>query len=730
MAKKKDKKIEVEVKAEPRAGMFEKIGVKDMDALRARIMSDFDTAEEFSRQEWLPERNLDVKAYFGIKKASEWPFKGASKISSQFHRLCVDTIAANTLKSIDSAEKRIKADPTNAESLDNAKYVEDLQNHQANYEYDLHAVLDAALPNALIESFTVLHPCQEYRAVDVRYEICRWVPSETPTEALSYEPDTDTVVTQDGQPVQSIDYSTSDMTDEQLKAAGLKEVKFDVYKEEVVKDGVSVHRIGASRFFMAPFVPGDSPFEKVQRAPAVMQQLYYTIHEMKALEKKGYFENVGAVAANLTNELLLQTKAEQTGYTLDAMVEKAVADVIKWNGPWEINGKEREVVVWFERHSHQLMRIEPNVFGIRPYFPLVPFPVDEHWMGESLCKILRPLVRELDLVMSMLINIGLMKAAPPKFYDPGSGFDPATVSNFGPNSWIPAREPGKNVLIPPQPEDPGVLLQMAQMIMSLIERITGVNEVVQGQISDRANTTATEVSQAMIRSGVRFDVLYDRIKTQMKPMFQYIHRLNLRYMPLSKEVQLMGPAGSIDGQSRLKTIHKGQLAGQFNFYLAGNSVVTEQAELQKAVTLFNTLGQHPYISYKPESIYYMLFNIVKRLNPLAMDKILPKPEEVAQLSKDRQLVQQEQEQAASQEMAQANEAQMQAQQQAMQMETQMKQAEMQLNMQAKQQEMQMKEQEHDQKLRQNEEAHQMKLKQMEEAAHAKAKEAAKSKPND
>ncbi len=273
------------------------------------------------------------------------------------------------------------------------------------------------------------------------------------------------------------------------------------------------------------------------------------------------------------------------------------------------------------------MRVEKNIFGVRPFFPIVPFPIDDTPYGESLCKIIRPLVQELDLLLRTITNIALMKSAPPKFYDPASGFNPSTVGQFGPNSWIPAREPARNVLIPPQPEDPGVAMEVIKLLINFIERITGVNEVTQGQISQRANTTATEVQQAMVRSGVRFDQVYERVKDQLKPMFQYIHKLTLRYMSETKEIRMMGA----ENKGRLLMIHKQQLAGAFGFELAGNSIVTEQNELQNALALYNTVGQNPYLSYKPESIYYMLYNIVKRLNPIAMNKILPKPEEVAQL---------------------------------------------------------------------------------------------------
>ncbi len=260
-----------------------------------------------------------------------------------------------------------------------------------------------------------------------------------------------------------------------------------------------------------------------------------------------------------------------------------------------------------------------------------------------------------------------------------------------------------------------------------MERITGISEVIQGQVSNRANTTATEVQQAMVRAGVRFDTLYDRFKDQLNPMFKYIHKLTLRNMPDTKEVMLMGA----ENQGRLAKIHKAQLEGAFEFQLAGNSIIREQQELQNAQTMMGMLLQPnspatAYIAYKPESMYYILYNFVKRLNPVAKDKILPKPEEVAQIEKQRQEADRQQEQQAMQMQQNQPNPQMEM----MKADLQMKQTEQQMNLHKQNQDMEIKQAEHnqkihhtqtefEQKLKQKEAEHQLKLKQMAEMKHEK-----------
>jgi hypothetical protein len=721
MARKK-KIIPVEIEAPVPKGMLDKIGITDSDELMAQISKDFADSEQM-KYTWIPERNKDVQSYFGVIKPSEWPFKGASQIKSQFQRIVVDTMAGNLVKSIFNPEHPIRPYPaplgnkTADDALDNIKYVEELHNAIQNDEYHLHTMLDKAFPTALIESFCVLSPVYEYLVNDIIVDVTRYIPKDLDASTVTYDLDTDTVTTQDGQVIPAIakEYDADDDTTE-----GMQEVTFQVTKEECVKDGISLKVINGYRFYMPLTSPGETPYEKVQRAPYVIQQAFYTIREFEQYRDQGYFENVDPAMDDIYDpqrELITYTKYLQAGFVRDVTQTKLpLINCLKWSGKWKINGKWQELTVWKDKNTNNILRAEPNIFGVRPYFPVVPFPIDDTPYGESLCKIIRPLVQELDLLLRTITNIALMKSAPPKFYDPASGFNPSTVGQFGPNSWIPAREPARNVLIPPQPEDPGVAMEVIKLLINFIERITGVNEVTQGQISQRANTTATEVQQAMVRSGVRFDQVYERIKDQLKPMFQYIHKLTLRRMPEYKEVRLMGA----ENKGRLMMIHKKQLAGEFAFELAGNSIVTEQNELQNALALYNSVGQNPYLSYKPESIYYMLYNIVKRLNPIAMNKILPKPEEVQQLERDRQKTQQEQEQMAMQQKQQEDAQANQGEAAKAQMEVQSKQAQMQLDSQKQNHDIQMREVEMQQKLRHSDEAHRQKIAQAEAMAKIQA----------
>ena len=709
MARKK-KAIEVEIKEPPTKGVIDKIGISDPAELCSQIARDFSDSEQI-KYTWIPERDQDVKSYFGVIKKSEWPFKGASQIKSQFQRLVVDTMSGNLVKSIFNPEHPIRPYPaplgekSATEALDNIRYIEELHNSLQRDDYHLQNVLDKSIPTSLIEGFVILSPVYEYLTNNVMFTVTRYIPAELDATQLSYDPDTDTISTADGQLVPSTDKSYATMNDDEATSAGLKEVTFEVTKEECVKDGISVKVINGYRFYMPISAPGETPYERIQRAPSVTQALFYTLREFEQYRDIGYFEDVDPTLDDMFDpqrELITYTKYVQAGFVKDVSDKQIpLISVLKWSGKWKIDGKWQEIVVWKDKNSDAILRIEKNIFGIRPYFPLVPFPIDDTPYGESLCKIIRPLVQELDLLLRTITNIALMKAAPPKFYDPASGFDPSTVGQFGPNSWIPAREPARNVLIPPQPEDPTVAMEVIKLLINFIERITGVNEVTQGQISNRANTTATEVQQALMRSGVRFDQIYERIKMQLNPMFAYIHKLVLRYMSETKEIRLMGA----ENKGRCIRVHKARLQGAVAFELAGNSIVTEQNELQNAMALFNTIGQHPYISYKPESIYYMLYNIVKRLNPVAMDKILPKPEEVQKLERDRMQAQQEQEQMAMEQKQQEDQAAGQAAQMQAQMEMQAMQQKMQLEAQKQEHDLAIKDAEGRQKLQQKEAEH-------------------------
>lgn len=696
-------------------GRLAQMGIKDPSNLASQVTKDFNNAEQ-TKWLWIPQQAENLKGYYGVTPAAEWPFKGASRFKSNFQRIVVDTLSGNLLNSFFGPEKPLKVDPaplnqkSDTNTLDNIAYVEDFHNSVQEHEYGLRQVLDKAIPTSLIESFCVLHPVYEYLTNTETYSIKRWVTKDLDLQDLTYDPDTDSIIQSSTQKfVHSVNLDTAKMTPQELVEAGMQEIEFDVDQESIVKDGVSIKMINGYRFYLPLGAPGENPYEKVQRAPYVVHQLFYTLKEVQDLQEEGYFENIDPVIATVYDrqrELLTYIKLQEAGFLLDtARLEYEYVEVLKETMWWKVNGKKQLVTVWMDKGSSQIFRVEKNVYGIKPYFPLVPFPVDETPYGESLCQIIRGHVKDLDLLIRTVINVAIMKSAPPKFFDPAGGFNPATVGNFGPNSYIPTREPSKNIFQPPTPEDPAVAIQMIQFIINIIERITGVNEVIQGQVAKKSNTTATEINNATARSGVRFDTIYQRYKDQLRPMIRYIHKLYLRNMPEEKEMMLMGR----ENKGRLAKIHRQQLQGAYEFDFAGNSVVQEQGLLQKAITLFQTVGQHPYLSYKAESIYYMLYNIIRGLNPVAMDKILPKPEEVQKIEQQNQQAQRQQEQMAmqmQQQQAQNNpEAQKAQQQMAMQ------QQQHQMDMQGKVADLQMKSEEHRQKLTHREKEAQIKIQQ-------------------
>lgn len=645
MAKKPKKQEE---KAEAPKGFYDtfEMGQDDLRSLASQIQRDMIEAEQ-DKETWNQERLKDIRAFFGIKKQADWPFKGAAKISSQLHRIMVETMAANILTSFVAPEKMIAVAPDNSSSIENAKYVSDLHNTIAKREYKLPEVLDKSLHNSLIESYVVLKPCYEFKTTEVVKTVRRWLPKEYDPKLSKYDMLTDTVTSEDGQVVPSTDIESAGISPEEAEKAGLKECIFDVTKEVVTKDGITVYSIGGSHIFIPIWSPGETPFEKYQRAPYVIHQEFPTIQEMEAMEYDGKIKNVELVKLGMVEQLSAETlrdqKYNQVGQLDAGTLERKVTENLWWYGKFMYKGKMRELCVYMNRPTGTVLKVKVNEFGIRPFFPIVPFPIDETPFGESLPKKIRELVSEIELAMNTILNMGMIKAYPPKFFDPNAGFDPKTIGNFGPNSYIPVRDPNRNIAFPQMPEDPRILMDMVRLLMDLVERTTANSDAVQGQVSPTANTTAFEVQQALVRAGVRFDIVFRRIKSQLSPMFNYIQMLLLRFMPPRKEVMYMGDAGLKDGNSKLYSIAKADIEGQYSFELAGNSSVQEVGELQKAQQLFTMFAQDPYISFKPESAYYLRYNLIKHFNPVAIDKILPTPEEVQQLLRDRQQVQNEQE---------------------------------------------------------------------------------------
>ena len=73
------KKKKVEEKAEPPKGYSDTFDMSsdDIQALTSQIERDMVDADT-NKDTWRQERLKDIRAYFGIKKQSDWPFKGAA----------------------------------------------------------------------------------------------------------------------------------------------------------------------------------------------------------------------------------------------------------------------------------------------------------------------------------------------------------------------------------------------------------------------------------------------------------------------------------------------------------------------------------------------------------------------------------------------------------------------------------------------------------------------------
>lgn len=735
MAKAKKKVQEEKAEFTPR-GYEDKFELSDieLEKLSSQIRTDLMEGEQ-DKEEWIQERIKDVNAYFGIKKQTDWPFKGAAKISSQMHRIMVDTTAANLITSANTPENLLTTKTNKSKSIESAKYLSDLHNHLARFEYHFPEVLDRAWHTSLIESFVVLKPVYQFDVMETVHTVKRWLPKGYKPEDIKYDSATDTVIGPDGAIIPSLDIERMPEDPEELKAMDMHECNIEVTKEHT-NEGLRVLSISGDHIFLPISSPGETPFEKYQRAPYVIEDEYKTLQEMQILQEQGKIKNFellrGTLTDNIFAEELRDTKEQQSGVLDITTHDRHITRNVWWNGKFEYKGKLRELMVYMNYETGVVMKVMINTLGVRPYFPQIPFPIDNTPYGESLPKKLRPLVTELELAMNTVINMGLIKAYPPKFFDPVGGFDPKTLGNFGPNSYIPVRDPSRNVFMPPQPEDPRILMEMIKLLMDLVERTAANSDAVQGQISPTANTTAFEVQQSLVRAGVRFDLIYKRLKAQLEPMFDYIQKLTLRFMPIEKEVQIMGEAAVIqnkDGSTISVLQFINQQEGTHGLTLTGNSITSEQLEAQKAEKLLALCAQPPYnayISFKPESPYYLLFNLIKHYNPVMMDKILAKPEEVQQLLRDRQKVQNEQEQAAVEQGKNQGPG---PEVQRMQAEMQMKQAQLQMDLQKQQADLAMKEKEHEQKMRQTEELHRQKLENLKEESNAKIKATSQNKPN-
>lgn len=259
------------------------------------------------------------------------------------------------------------------------------------------------------------------------------------------------------------------------------------------------------------------------------------------------------------------------------------------------SGINSEIVVWVAYRSRKILRA--NYLrrmvgsGERP-FSKIDFhlrPGSEY--GTGIVEILHPLSVELDAIHNMRIDFGLINVMPFGFYRPTSNLQPE-ILNLEPGSLIPLDNPQSDVYFPNLGNRTAWGFQEEAAIMSMIERVSSINDLNQGVLSGAQGPTrtATGANALINESSANLDVYLRRLNLGWKRLLKMTFHMMQQRLPEGFQFRLTGDDGK-DFWENVKG--KDFLQGDFDFQILPNSSQSNPQIMQSQADAIVQMTQNP-----------------------------------------------------------------------------------------------------------------------------------------
>lgn len=237
------------------------------------------------------------------------------------------------------------------------------------------------------------------------------------------------------------------------------------------------------------------------------------------------------------------------------------------------SGINSKIVVW----THRKTRTELRATYLRRIDKAgeVPFhKIDFHkrpgqTYGVGIIEMMHPISKEIDAMHNIRIDSGIISNMPMFFYKPTTSMAEEEIQ-FEPGVGIPLDNPQTDVHIPQWGNKTAFFGQEEQNLQTLIERLTGINDLSLGVISGSqgATRTASGVRALLGESNANLDVFLRRLNRGWTGALRgLLHTLQQR-IPAGLSFRVTGESGD-DYWRKIKSAD--DIAGDFDIELAANS---------------------------------------------------------------------------------------------------------------------------------------------------------------
>ena len=214
------------------------------------------------------------------------------------------------------------------------------------------------------------------------------------------------------------------------------------------------------------------------------------------------------------------------------------------------NGIHSQIVAWVHPATGTILRAtylnRMNKAGERPYFKAsyMQRKGSEHGLG--LLEMLHPLSIEMDFHHNARVDFGLLAAMPFGFYRANSSIDPEKFK-MAPGDLLPVEDPQNDVFYPNLGNRTTFGLQEEAGLQTIVERMTGVNDLSLGVLSGAQGPTRTAagVRGLFSEANTNLDVHLRRLNRMWRQALRHtLHLLQQRLEP-GFEFKVTGDDGKL-----------------------------------------------------------------------------------------------------------------------------------------------------------------------------------------
>jgi hypothetical protein len=288
----------------------------------------------------------------------------------------------------------------------------------------------------------------------------------------------------------------------------------------------------------------------------------------------------------------------------------------------DMDGTPEENIIWVHSTSWRMLGFMRYEYfnGLRPFFPITPFPRPDELLGFSLVERLTGLQNELNAQRNARLNEGNIRLSGAWLVKKGSPAEDEDWA-FGPNAKIPYDQDPNEITRMNLGELPQFSFAEENIIKQDARGYTGMSQPAMAQ-QNSSRRSATEARQQQAATQTRTGLIAMCFRMAIRPVINFVHDLKKQYLTTDQQVT--------DGQGRF-TLPLPVLNQDYAIDITGASdpidAVSRRTETLGAVDLFM---KFPSIQTNPLKQYYLLRKIAHTFGWADVDQIIGTEQEALQ----------------------------------------------------------------------------------------------------